>query len=70
MKETKHWQKERMAAFKAKDEEKIARLNKKSSYMNKLNMEMMQMNMKPMMITFIPLVLIFYFILPHLLLIP
>ena len=43
-----------MAAFRAKDQEKIARLNQKSSYMNKMNMEMMQMNMRPMMITFVP----------------
>jgi len=64
MKETRAWQKERMAAFRSKDQEKIANLNKKSSYMNKMNMEMMQMNMKPMMITFIPLILIFYFVLP------
>lgn len=66
MKETKAWQKERMAAFKAKDQEKINHLNKKSSYMNKMSMEMMQMNMRPMMITFVPLILIFYFVLPHL----
>ncbi len=66
MKETRAWQKERMAAFRAKDQEKIAQLNKKSAYMNKLSMEMMQMNMRPMMITFIPLILIFYFVLPPL----
>ncbi len=65
MKETKAWQKERMAAFRSKDEKKQADLSKKSSYMNKLNMEMMQMNMRPMMITFIPLILIFYFVLPQ-----
>ena len=47
MKETKTWQKARMAAFKAKDEAKIAELSKKSTYMNKMSMEMMQMNMKP-----------------------
>ena len=64
MKETRTWQKERMAAFRAKDTSKQAELSKKSSYMNKLNMEMMQMNMRPMMITFIPLILIFYFVLP------
>jgi uncharacterized membrane protein (DUF106 family) len=64
MKETRAWQKERMAAFRAKDQEKIAELNKKSAYMNKMSMEMMQMNMRPMMITFIPLILIFYFVLP------
>lgn len=64
MKETRAWQKERMAAFRAKDNEKIADLNKKSAYMNKMSMEMMQMNMRPMMITFIPLILIFYFVLP------
>ncbi len=64
MKETRAWQKERMAAFRSKDNEKIAELNKKSAYMNKMNMEMMQMNMKPMMITIIPLLLIFYFVLP------
>lgn len=66
MKETRTWQKERMAAFRAKDQEKIAKLNQKSSYMNKMNMEMMQMNMRPMMITFVPLILIFYFVLPQL----
>lgn len=66
MKETRTWQKERMAAFRAKDEKKIAELNKKSAYMNKMNMEMMQMNMRPMMITFVPLILIFYFVLPPL----
>jgi len=65
MKETRAWQKERMAAFRAKDQEKIANLNKKSAYMNKMNMEMMQMNMRPMMITIIPLLLIFYFVLPE-----
>jgi len=64
MKETRAWQKERMAAFRAKDQEKIAEMNKKSAYMNKMSMEMMQMNMRPMMITFIPLILIFYFVLP------
>lgn len=64
MKETKAWQKERMAAFKSKDQAKIAELNKKSSYMNKMSMEMMQMNMRPMMITFVPLILIFYLVLP------
>jgi uncharacterized membrane protein (DUF106 family) len=66
MKETRAWQKERMAAFRAKDQEKIAELNKKSQYMNKMSMEMMQMNMRPMMITIIPLLLIFYFVLPGL----
>ncbi len=66
MKETRAWQKERMAAFRAKDQEKIAKLNQKSSYMNKMNMEIMQMNMRPMMITFVPLILIFYFVLPQL----
>ena len=64
--ETQSWQKERMKAFREKDQEKIVSLNKKSSYMNKLNMEMMQMNMRPMMITIIPILLIFYFVLPHL----
>ncbi len=64
MKETRAWQKERMAAFRAKDQEKINDLNKKSAYMNKMSMEMMQMNMRPMMITFVPLILIFYFVLP------
>ena len=58
------WQKERMAAFRSKDNERIASLNKKSAYMNKMNMEMMQMNIRPMMITIIPLMLIFYFVLP------
>jgi uncharacterized membrane protein (DUF106 family) len=66
MKETKAWQKERMAAFRSKDQERIANLNKKSAYMNKMSMEMMQMNMRPMMITIIPLLLIFYFVLPEL----
>ena len=64
MKETKAWQKERMAAMRAKDTAKSAELGKKSSYMNKMSMEMMQMNMKPMMITFVPLILIFYLVLP------
>jgi uncharacterized membrane protein (DUF106 family) len=66
MKETKTYQKARMAAFKAKDQPKIDELGKKSSYMNKMSMEMMQMNMKPMMITIIPLLLIFYFLMPTL----
>ena len=65
-KEVRAWQKERMAAFRSKDNEKIAALTKKSSYMNKMNMEMMQMNIRPMMITIIPLMLIFYFVLPEL----
>ena len=65
MKETRAWQKERMAAFRSKDEKKQAELNKKSAYMNKMNMEMMQMNMRPMLITFVPLILIFYFVLPE-----
>ena len=64
--EVRSWQKERMAAFRSKDNERIASLNKKSSYMNKMNMEMMQMNIRPMMITIIPLMLIFYFVLPQL----
>ena len=46
MRETRAWQKQRMAAFRSKDLEKQASLNKKSSYMNKMNMEMMQMNIK------------------------
>lgn len=66
MKETRAWQKERMAAFRAKDMDKQAALNKKSAYMSKLNQELMQMNMRPMMITFVPLILIFYFVLPPL----
>jgi uncharacterized membrane protein (DUF106 family) len=66
MKETKGWQKERMAAFRSKDQKKIAELSKKSQYMNKMQMEMMQMNMRPMMITIIPLLLIFYFVMPTL----
>ena len=66
MKETRAWQKERMAAFRAKDQDRIAKLNQKSAYMNKMNMEVMQMNMRPMMITFVPLILIFYFVLPQL----
>ena len=64
MKETRTYQKERMAAMRAKDNEKIANLSKKSAYMNKMQMEMMQMNMRPMMITIIPLLMIFYFVLP------
>jgi uncharacterized membrane protein (DUF106 family) len=64
MKETKAWQKERMAAMRSKDQAKTAELSKKSSYMNKMSMEMMQMNMRPMMITFVPLILIFYLVLP------
>ena len=64
-KEVRAWQKERMAAFRSKDNERIASLNKKSSYMNKMNMEMMRMNIRPMMITIIPLMLIFYFVLPE-----
>ena len=66
MKETRGWQKERMAAMRAKDTAKTAELNKKSAYMNKMSMEMMQMNMRPMMITFVPLILIFYLVLPQL----
>lgn len=66
MKETKAWQKERMAAMRSKDQAKIAELSKKSSYMNKMSMEMMQMNMRPMLITFVPLILIFYLVLPQL----
>ncbi len=66
MKETRTWQKERMAAMRSKDQAKIAELGKKSSYMNKMSMEMMQMNMRPMMITFVPLILIFYLVLPQL----
>jgi len=66
MKETRGWQKERMAAMRSKDQAKIAELGKKSSYMNKMSMEMMQMNMRPMMITFVPLILIFYLVLPWL----
>lgn len=66
MKETRGWQKERMAAMRSKDAAKTAELNKKSAYMNKMSMEMMQMNMRPMMITFVPLILIFYLVLPQL----
>jgi len=66
MKETRSFQKERMRAMRAKDQAKIADLNKKSKYMNKMSMEMMQMNMRPMMITFVPLILIFYLVLPQL----
>ena len=65
-KEVRSWQKERMAAFRSKDQARIASANKKSAYMNKMNMEMMQMNIRPMMITIIPLMLIFYFVLPQL----
>ncbi|MGD8918990.1 MAG: EMC3/TMCO1 family protein, partial [Nitrosopumilaceae archaeon] len=66
MKETRAWQKERMAAMRAKDQAKMDQLSKKSAYMNKMSMEMMQMNMRPMMITFVPLILIFYLVLPQL----
>ena len=66
MKETRAWQKERIAAIRSKDQAKTSELNKKSSYMNKMSMEMMQMNMRPMMITFVPLILIFYPVLPQL----
>ena len=66
MKETRAWQKERMAAMRSKDQEKMSELGKKSAYMNKMSMEMMQMNMRPMMITFVPLILIFYLVLPAL----
>jgi len=66
MKETRTWQKERMKAFRSKDQNKIGELNKKSKYMNKMSMEMMQMNMRPMLITIIPLLLIFYFVMPTL----
>ena len=66
MKETRAWQKERMKAFRSKDQSKIGELNKKSKYMNKMSMEMMQMNMRPMLITIIPLLLIFYFLMPTL----
>jgi len=66
MKETRTWQKAKMAAVRAKDDAKMAELNKKSAYMNKMSMEMMQMNMRPMLITFVPLILIFYFVLPWL----
>ena len=66
MKETRAWQKERMAAMRSKDQAKMEHLNKKSAYMNKMSMEMMQMNMRPMMITFVPLILIFYLVLPQL----
>ncbi len=66
MKETRAFQKERMSAYRSKDQAKIDSLNKKSAYMNKLSMELMQMNLRPMMITFVPLILIFYFVLPYL----
>ncbi|MDH3191514.1 MAG: EMC3/TMCO1 family protein [Nitrosopumilus sp.] len=66
MKETRAFQKERMAAMRAKDQAKTNELNKKSAYMNKMSMEMMQMNMRPMLITFVPLILIFYLVLPQL----
>lgn len=66
MKETRAWQKERIAAIRSKDQAKTSELNKKSAYMNKMSMEMMQMNMRPMMITFVPLILIFYLVLPQL----
>ncbi len=66
MKETRTWQKERMEAFKAKDDEKIKELNKKSAYMNKMSMELMQLNMRPLMFTFVPFIILFYFVLPPL----
>ena len=66
MKETRIFQKERMAAMRSKDQGRIKELDKKSAYMNKMSMEMMQMNMRPMMVTFVPLILIFYLVLPHL----
>lgn len=66
MKETRAYQKERMAAIRAKDQARINELGKKSAYMNKMSMEMMQMNMRPMLITFVPLILIFYLVLPEL----
>ncbi|MCE2508186.1 MAG: DUF106 domain-containing protein [Nitrosopumilaceae archaeon] len=66
MKETRAFNKERMAAYRSHDKAQIDQVNKKSAYMNKLNMEMMQMNLRPMMITFVPLILIFYFVLPYL----
>ncbi len=66
MKETRTWQKERLAAMRSKDQAKTNELNKKSAYMNKMSMELMQMNMRPMMITFVPLILIFYLVLPEL----
>jgi len=64
MKETRAYQKEKMAAFRAKDKEKQAKLDQKSAYMSKMTMETMQMNMRPLMFTFIPLIMIFYFVLP------
>lgn len=66
MNESKEWRKQRMEAIKAKDNEKILELNKKSSYMNKISFDILQMNMKPMIFTFIPLILIYYFVLPQL----
>lgn len=66
MKETKSWQRERMSAMRAKDQEKLLDLNKKSAYMNKMSMELMQMNMRPMLFTFVPLILIYYLVLPQL----
>ena len=66
MKETRAYQKERMAAMRAKDDEKTAKLNQKSSYMNKMQMEMMMMNMRPMLFTLAPLFIIFIFVLPAL----
>ena len=66
MKETRAYQKERMAAMRAKDDEKTAKLNQKSSYMNKMQMEMMTMNMRPMLFTLAPLFIIFIFVLPAL----
>ena len=66
MKETRAYNNEVKQAYKAKDQEKINRLNRKRSYINKLNMEMMQMNMRPMIITIVPFMLLILVVLPFL----
>ena len=46
MKETRAWQKERIAAMRSKDQTKTNELNKKSSYMNKMSMEIKYQNQR------------------------
>ena len=66
LKETRAFSKEKIAAYRSKDQEKINKLNKKSAYISKLNMEMMQMNMRPMIITIVPFMLLVLMVLPFL----
>lgn len=66
LKETRAFSKEKIAAYKSKDQNKINKLNKKSAYISKLNMEMMQMNMRPMIITIVPFMLLVLMVLPFL----